>query len=204
MPQPLRVIIAAPMSPVDDEITRLLDGYSGVSGDARNRLVERVYDELKAIARGRLAGLPRDGSLETTVLVHEAYLELFGRGSIKWENRAHFFGIVAQAMHDLVVDHLRRRATLKRGGNLERVDVDDSEMTLATNPPADEVLAVAAVLDRLAAVSELSAEVVKLRFFAGLSHDETASALGISRARARREWAYAKAFLYRELKPRIS
>ena len=78
------------------------------------------------------------------------------------------------------------------------------ELTLATCPPADEVLAVAAVLDRLAVVSELSAEVVKLRFFAGLSHEETASALGISHARARREWAYAKAFLYRELKPRIS
>ncbi len=192
------------MGTADDDITRLLDGYSRGSTDARNRLVQRVYAELKAIARGRLAGLPRDGSLETTVLVHEAYLKLFGRDSIQWENRAHFFGIVAQAMHDLVVDHLRRRAAQKRGGNLERVDLDDPGLALATHPPADEVLAVAAVLDRLAAVSELTAEVVKLRFFAGLTHEETASALGISRARARREWAYAKAFLYRELRPRIS
>jgi len=192
------------MGTADDDITRLLDGYSRGSTDARNRLVQRVYAELKAIARGRLAGLPRDGSLETTVLVHEAYLKLFGRDSIQWENRAHFFGIVAQAMHDLVVDHLRRRAAQKRGGNLKRVDLDDPGLALATHPPADEVLAVAAVLDRLAAVSELTAEVVKLRFFAGLTHEETASALGISRARARREWAYAKAFLYRELRPRIS
>ena len=192
------------MSTVDDDITRLLDGYSRGSGDARDRLVERVYAELKAIARRRLAALPRDGSLETTVLVHETYLKLFGHDSIEWENRAHFFGIVAQAMHDLVVDHLRRRAAQKRGGNLERVDLDDPGLALATHPPADEVLAVAAVLDRLAAVCELTAEVVKLRFFAGLTHEETASALGISRARARREWAYAKAFLYRELRPRIS
>ncbi len=192
------------MSTADDDITRLLDGYSQGSADARNRLVEHVYAELKAIARGRLAGLAHDGSLETTVLVHETYLKLFGRDSIQWENRAHFFGIVAQAMHDLVVDHLRRRAALKRGGNLGRVDFNDPTLALATNPPADEVLAVATVLDRLAAVCELTADVVKLRYFAGLSHEETASALGISRARARREWAYAKAFLYRELRPRVS
>ena len=157
----------------------------------------QLYDELRRMAAGQVSRRPPGETLHATELVHEAWLKLGGADQ-RWENRAHFFGAAAQAMRQILIDQARRNAAAKNGGALQRVDVTESQ--ILGGAPDDELLAVNESLDRLAAHDPAKAELVKLRYFIGLSLDEAADAMGISRPTASRYWAYARAWLYREMK----
>ena len=148
------------------------------------------------MAANQLARLPPGQTLQATALVHEVWLELRGKDQ-RWQSRAHFFGAAAQAMRDILVEQARRKAAIKHGGGQTRVELTESK--LVGGAPDDQLLAVNEALDRLAEHDPPKAEVVKLRFFVGLSLKETAEALGISEPTAKRYWAFAKAWLYREL-----
>jgi len=156
---------------------------------------ERVYGELRALARQRMAAERSDHTLQATALVHEAYLRLEGNG---YENRAHFFHAAARAMRQILVEHARARGRVKRGGDVQRVSVDLSLLAAETEPA--EILALDEAIARLEEEDEDAAAIVRLRFFAGLDVDETALALGISRRTVLRERSYARAWLYRALK----
>ena len=183
-----------------DDISGLLDAAARGSEEARDQLLARIYDELHALAQRRLAAAPWEVSIQWRSLVHEVYLKRFDRTKVRWENRAHVFGAAARAMRELIVDHARHHSALKRGGDRTRVDLDEGTTMLSTQTSPEVQLAVSRGIDRLSKISALSAEVVLLRFYAGLTHEEAASELDISVAQARREWAYAKAFLRKELR----
>lgn len=188
------------MNDQEQEVSRLLDALAQGSEDARAPLMERIYGELRELARRRLSGLGAHGSIGSASLVHEVYLKLFDGRPLRWENRRHFFGIVGNAMRELAIDRLRRQDAAKRGGDRVRVALAELGSRPESRPEAEELLALDEALDRLAGVSPLARETVVLRFYAGLTHDEVAQALDVSRARVRREWAYARAFLHRELR----
>ena len=154
-----------------------------------------VYAELRQMARVKMAGEQPGHTLQATALVHEAWLRL---GEQSFENRAHFFGAAAEAMRRILVERARRKQRAKRGGGVEHVDVDEIEIA-APVANEDELLAIHDALDRLAAHDARKAELVKLRYFAGLSFEETAEVLGISVPTAHRAWAYARAWLHQEI-----
>jgi len=178
-------------------ITQLLINVSEGDKQAYDRLLPLVYGELRAMA-GRALRKERQGhTLQPTALVHEAYLKLIEQRSVRWHHRAHFFGIAAQLMRRILVDHARARQTAKRGGRWARVALDEG---LAPEERAGvDVVALDAALERLAQIDAQQGRIVELRFFAGLSNEEVASVLGISLAMVKRDWAMARAWLYREL-----
>jgi RNA polymerase sigma factor (TIGR02999 family) len=155
-----------------------------------------LYDELRGLAASELARLPSGGTLGATALVHEAWLKL-GADEQRWRSRAHFFGAAAQAMRHILVDQARRKTSMKHGGDQQRVDLNES--AIMTAAPDSELLAVHETLERLAAHDSTKAELVSLRYFVGLSLEEAADILGLSLATAKRSWAYARAWLYREI-----
>jgi RNA polymerase sigma factor (TIGR02999 family) len=157
-----------------------------------------VYAELKALAAGYLRVERPDHTLQTTGLVHEAYLKLIDQKRTTWKNRSHFFGIAAQAMRRILVDHARKRHAGKRDGG-RPVTLDDELAGVSTD--TDEVLSVDEALQRLAAMDPRQARIVELRYFAGMSLEQTAEALEISPATVKRDWVSAKAWLQRELGP---
>jgi RNA polymerase sigma factor (TIGR02999 family) len=163
-------------------------------------LIPFVYDELRLLARRRMPRHGTSGTLQPTVLVHEAYLRLVGLESPTWENRAHFFAVAALAMRQLLANHARDRAAGKRGGGHQRVTLDD-EVTPGSTPNLD-LLALSQALDRLEALDERQARIVTLRFLSGMSVPEVAHALSISTATVEREWRVAKAWLSSALAPR--
>ncbi len=154
-----------------------------------------VYAELRRLAAQRLANEKPGQTLDATALVHEAYLRLVG--DQQFADRHHFFRVAAEAMRRILIDQARRKRRTKRGGLRERVPLSNAE--IAADAPADDLLALDEALDCLAAVDPIKAELVKLRFFAGLGNEEAASALGISRATASRYWTYARAWLINAL-----
>jgi RNA polymerase sigma factor (TIGR02999 family) len=156
-----------------------------------------LHGELRRLAAAQLARLPAGDTLQATALVHEAWLRL-GAHDQRWQNRGHFFGAAAQAMRQILVEQARRKAAAKHGGGQLRVELTESK--IVGGAPDDELLAVNEALDRLAAQDPLKAELVKLRYFAGLTFREAAEVLGISEPMATRYWAYARAWLFRELK----
>src|SRR5262249_53320438 len=157
-----------------------------------------VYDELRTLAAQRLAHEKPGQTLQATALVHEAYLRLVDADQVqRWDSRGHFFAAAAEAMRRILVESARRRHSEKHGGQLRRIDFEEIQ-TLA-EPPAETLLALDEALDQLAAEDPVKAELVKLRCFGGLSHQEAAQALSISRATADRYWAYAKSWLYCKL-----
>lgn len=179
-----------------DDITGLLQAVEGGSPGALDRLAPLVYEELRQLAAGYLRAERADHTLQTTGLVHEAWLKLVDQTRTTWKNRAHFFGIAAQAMRRILVDHARRRRSAKRdGGRPVTLDEDAA----AAPADSDEVLAVDEALDRLAGLDARQARIVELRYFAGLSVEETAQALEVSPATVKRDWVLAKAWLQREL-----
>ena len=180
---------------MSDVTELLLAAQSGAPG-AVDRLVPLVYDELKKLAAGYLRAERADHTLQTTALVHEAYLKLVDQHRTTWQNRAHFFGVAAQAMRRILVDHARRRRAQKRAGG-QPVTLDDNHA--GVNPDTDDVLAVDAALHRLAELDPRQARIVELRYFAGLGIEQTAEALEISPATVKRDWVSAKAWLQREL-----
>ncbi len=173
------------------DITGLLNAAHGGDANAANALIEAVYKELRHMASAKMAGESPGRTINGTELVHEAWLRL---GNGFFENRAHFFGAAAEAMRRVLVDRARRRQCGKRGGGVTPVAVDDIE--LAAPEDNDELLAVHDALDRLAACDPRKADLVKLRYFVGLSFDECACLLGVSVPTAKRDWSYARAWLH--------
>jgi RNA polymerase sigma factor (TIGR02999 family) len=179
----------------DVDVTALLLAWSEGDQAAGSRLIEAVYDELRRVAKRHLRG-ERDHSLAPTALVHEAYLKLVDQRRVRWQNRAHFFGIAAQLMRRILVDHARARAAAKRGRDLT-VCLDAVD---AATPPFDvDILALDAVLDKLGALDARQGKLVELRFFAGFTVEEIARALDVAPITVKRDWAHARAWLFHEL-----
>jgi RNA polymerase sigma factor (TIGR02999 family) len=178
------------------EITRILgEGLAGV--DATTALLPFVYDELRSLAAYRLAQERPGQTLQATALVHEAYLRLVKDPEAHWENKRHFFLAAAEAMRRILIENARRKNCRKRGGGWRRTDVEMSN--LSSNAPSDEVLEIHEVLEQLAEVDPNSAELVKLRFFAGLTQQQSADILGMSKHAAEESWTFARAWLSRAI-----
>jgi RNA polymerase sigma factor (TIGR02999 family) len=180
------------------DMTGLIDAAAAGDPKAAAELLPLVYDELRKLAASRMAAEAPGQTLQATALVHEAYLRLVGDGQPRnWDNRGHFFAAAAEAMRRILVESARRRSSGKHGGQLRRIDLDVAQSQAEL--PADDLLALDEALDLLAREDPTKAELVKLRCFAGLSHQDAAQALGLSRATADRYWAYAKSWLYCKL-----
>ena len=182
------------------DVTRLLQEWQSGSPDAFERVLPIVYDELRSIASRHLAREWRPGQhLQTTLIVNEAYMRLFAQREVDWQNRGHFFGIAAQLMRRILVDHARRERRHKRGGGQQPLSVDAA--VVPADQPVDTVdaLDLDRALQKLEALDPQAARIVELRFFGGLTVEETAAALGISPATVKRDWAISKGWLHREL-----
>jgi RNA polymerase sigma factor (TIGR02999 family) len=182
------------------EVTGLLLSWRQGNAAALDRLVPLVYDELRRVARGHLRRESPGHALQATALVHEVYLRLVDVDRLTLNSRTHFFAVAARLMRQILVDHARRQRAGKRGGGATMISLDD--VSPAAQPASVDVLALDEALDALAAIDVQQCGVVELRFFAGLNIDEAAEALGISTATVEREWALAKAWLYRRLSQR--
>lgn len=187
-------------SPSPADVTRILHEWKDGNREALDRLIPIVYDELRTIASRQLAREWRHDRLQTTTVVNEAYVKLFAQRQVDWQNRGHFFALAAQLMRRILVDHARRELREKHGGAAIHVELSEALSTPA-EPSLDMLDAVAldAALQKLEALDPDQGRIVELRFFGGLTVEETAAALGISPATVKREWAIAKGWLYREL-----
>jgi RNA polymerase sigma factor (TIGR02999 family) len=181
------------------DVTRILSAIEHGDPHAAEKLLPLVYDELRKLAAQKLAQEKAGQTLQATALVHEAYLRLVGSDMNQhWDGRNHFFVAAAEAMRRILIDRARRKQTEKHGGKCERIDLDDIEAV--TDSRAAELVALDEALTKFAAEDPIKAQLVTLRFFAGLSVEEAADALGIARATAFRYWAYARTWLYCELR----
>jgi RNA polymerase sigma factor (TIGR02999 family) len=180
------------------EVTRLLHELSGGDERALAQLVPLVYEELHAIASREMRRERGEHTLQPTALVHEVFLRLVDKADLSWKSRAHFLNIAAQAMRRILVEHARRRRAQKRGGGAERITLDDEFQAPGEDAPPD-LADLDEALHRLSAIDGRKGRVVELRFFAGLSVEETARLLEISEATVKREWQFAKAWIQREL-----
>ncbi len=174
------------------DVTRLLDAVESGEPQAAEELLPLVYEELRRLAAAKMANEPPGQTLQPTALVHEAWLQLVGENH-EWRNRRHFYSVAAEAMRRILVDRARRRRAMKRGGDLQRVPVE--ELDVAVEAPDEHVLRVTEVLDRLEAEDPLKAKLVKLRFFTGLSIQQASDILGISPTTAKRHWRFARVWL---------
>ncbi len=179
------------------DATQLLQACAQGDQHAAAELLPLVYDELRRLATQRLAQEAPGQTLEATALVHEAYLRLVGDRRDAWDNRRHFFAAAAEAMRRILVEAARRKGRVRHGGGRKRLDLD--EACTLVEPPSEDLLDLSDALDRLAALNPVRAEVVKLRFFAGLTMPEVAQALDISLPTAERYWAFTRTWLYAEL-----
>jgi RNA polymerase sigma factor (TIGR02999 family) len=180
------------------EVTRILSAIEQGDPHAAEELLPLVYDELRALAAQKMAKEAPGQTLQATALVHEAYVRLVDVEMAQhWNSRGHFFAAAAEAMRRILVENARRKNALRRGGNRERLSLDLAEP--ATSQRSDDLLALDEALEKLAAKDRGKAEVVKLRYFAGLSMEQTAETLGISLATANRWWNYARAWLHQEI-----
>ncbi len=180
------------------DITRILDRVQEGHSKAAEELLTLVYDELRKLAAFRMANEGAGHTLQPTALVHEAWLKLAGSTQQQWHNRKHFFGAAAEAMRRILIDRARKCNRSRHGHGLERIDL--SRVDVAVEADDDTLLAVDEALSRLAEESPERAELVKLRYFVGLSLSDAAEALGISESTAKRQWNYVRAWLFRKLK----
>lgn len=185
------------MQPTSTQVTELLLRWSEGDVDAREQLVPLVYDELRRLARHYLAAQRNNHTLQSTALVHEAYLRLIEHKSVRWDNRVHFFAVAAQLMRRILVDHARMKHAQKRGGNCMTLQLD--EEVASSSQREVNLVALDDALDSLAKLDERQCRLVELRFFGGLSIDEASRALEISPATVKREWATARLWLLREM-----
>ncbi len=180
------------------QITQVLASLKPDGSQTATTLLPLVYDELRRIAAAKMARELPGQTLQATALVHEAWLRLVDSKHQSWQNRAHFFGAAAEAMRRILVENARRKHQLKRGGNWQRVDLD--ELDIPELGPDEKVLAINEALSELAKVGAVEAEVVKLRFFAGMEHAEIARLLNLSERTVHRYWSFAKVWLYQYLR----
>lgn len=180
------------------EVTRVSNGLCEGEGASAEALLTLVYEELRKLARHRMASEPPGQTLQATALVHEAYLRVQSGEPQQWSNRGHFFAAAAEAMRRILVENARRKLRPRHGGDLRRVDVEALEID--TGEDHEKVLLVHESLDRLAGEDPVKAEVVKLKFFVGLSNAETAQALGLSEKTVNRHWRYARAWLWEDIR----
>jgi RNA polymerase sigma factor (TIGR02999 family) len=185
------------------EVTRLLLHWSDGDRSALDALTPLVYEELRSMAR-RYFRRERPGhTLQSTALVHEAYLRLVDQASVHWQNRAHFFGVAAQIIRRILVEHARTHGRIKRGGGVYKLTLDEARVSVqATGSPDMDLLLLDAALQELAAIDERQSRLIELRYFAGLSIEEAAEALHLSPATVKRDWNFAKAWLRRRLSGR--
>ncbi len=179
------------------DVTRLLDAYRAGDREAFHQVVALVYDDLRRIAHRRLRAQAGGRLLDTTELVHEAYLRLAAQSSAAWENRPHFMAAAAQAMRHILIDFARTLTREKRGGGRVRVDLDETEFALEEE--AESLLRIAEAVDGLEEIDSRLVAVVECRFFAGMTEVETAESLGVSRRTVQRDWERARAWLKRAL-----
>jgi RNA polymerase sigma factor (TIGR02999 family) len=180
-----------------DEITRLLAVVREGDSAALDELFSLVYEELRGLSHAQRQQWQGDYTLQTTALVHEAYVKLVGQEAGSWQDRAHFFAVASRAMRQILVNYAERRRTQKRGGDVKMIPLEDANPVAPE--AAEELLALNEALDRLAEIDERRHHVVEYRFFAGLTIDETAEALGVSSATVSRDWALASAWIRREM-----
>jgi RNA polymerase sigma factor (TIGR02999 family) len=180
-----------------NDLTSIITAIEQGNAQAADQLLPLVYDELRRLAAYRLSQELPGQTLQPTSLVHEAYLRLTGNQDRKWEGRAHFFGAAAEAMRRILIENARRKAAVRHGGGQQRLNIEDVD--IAAFSKADEIIAVNEALEKFAVENQPKAELVKLRYFAGLTIEETAEVLRISVPTAKRWWAYARAWLHNEL-----
>ena len=179
------------------EVTRILAAIEDGDARAADELLPIVYQELRRLAAQRLSHEPPGQTLQPTALVHEAYIRLVGADNHNWDSRGHFFSAAAEAMRRILIDRARQKQRLKHGGGRQRVDLDDAD--LASEASSTNLIALDEALTKLTSEDGVKADLVKLRYFAGLTVEQAAEILGISRATADRYWAYARAWLYHEI-----
>ena len=183
---------------VMSNVTEILIAIDQGAPARADELLPLVYEELRELAAARMAQESPGQTLQPTALVHEAWLRLVGNANPRFDGRAHFFAAAAEAMRRILIDHARRKRALRHGGGQARVDIQEVEIAAAARD--DELLAVHEAVDKLAAEDVGLAELVKLRFFVGLTNKEAAEVLGVSEPTVERRWAFARAWLYREIK----
>ena len=184
-------------------VTRLLEDVRDGDAEASSRLLGLVYDELRQIAQRHLGRERKGHTLQATALVHEAYVKMLGHQSARIEGRAHFFSIASRAMRQVLIDYARRRGAEKRGGDWARTDLDDGSFSefFAMEGRTGDLLELDRALDRLDAMDSRLRQVVEFRFFGGMTEDEIAEVLGVTTRTVQRDWAKARAWLYKELYP---
>lgn len=179
------------------DITRILKAAERGDPNAADELLPLVYEELRRMAAHKMSNEARGHTLQPTALVHEAWLRLAGDENQKWDGRGHFFAAAAEAMRRILIDRARRKRAARHGGGQQRVEVQD--MDLASPDSDEQLLAVSDALDKLAVEHKVEAELVKLRYFVGMTNDEAAEMLGIAPRTAKYHWTHARAWLYREI-----
>ncbi|VAX19953.1 hypothetical protein MNBD_IGNAVI01-102 [hydrothermal vent metagenome] len=182
---------------ISNNVTQLLNQVSNGDEFALNSILPLVYNELRKISSKYLRDEYRHHTLQTTELVHEAYLKLIGGNSLSWESRSHFFGIAAKSMRQILVDYARKRKSQKRGKGETLLPLENANFVIGESE--EQILNLDDALNKLETLEERSAKIVELRFFSGLSIEETAKLLNISTATVKRDWKFAKAWLYREI-----
>jgi RNA polymerase sigma factor (TIGR02999 family) len=184
----------------NDNVTQLLVKFTDGNGDVLEELLPLIYRELRTLANNYLRRERADHTLQPTALVHEAYMRLVDQRSVRWQNRAHFFGVAANIMRRILVDHARRRGADKRGGEFEKQQLEEA-LVVVSSEKSVELLALDEALETLERVDPQKARLVELRYFAGLSVEETAEVLGVSAITVKRQWRLAKAWLYGQVSP---
>ena len=188
------------MASLMSEFTRVLDQVQQGKQEAADELLPLVYEELRKLAAHKMAGEAPGQTLQPTALVHEAWLRLTGAENKRWDSRGHFFAAAAEAMRRILIERARAKSRLRRGSQAEHVPLE--LVTVASDDPPETVLAVNDALEKLTARDPFKADVVKMRYFIGLSQDEIAHALGVSEPTVRRHWSIARAWLYADMQTR--
>jgi RNA polymerase sigma factor (TIGR02999 family) len=181
------------------DVTRILNAIEHGEEKASEKLLPLVYEELRLLAAQKMTQERPGQTLQATALVHEVYIRLVGSEAQNWSSRGHFFAAAAEAMRRILIDIARRKKSLKCGGDRRRVDLDKAVLMSDNNIPADDLIVLDEALEKLSKRDKVKAELVKLRYFAGLTGEQTAEILGISVTTAKRYWAYARAWLLREI-----
>lgn len=180
------------------EITQMLIELTHGKGDVVDKIYPHIYDELRRLAGSYLRRERSDHTLQPTALVHEAYIKLIDQTRVQWQNRAHFFGIAAQVMRRILMDHARKHKADKRGGEFEKLPIEE-DILIVSHEKSSELLALDDALEALAEIDEQKAKIVELRYFGGLSIEETAEVMGVSVPTINRQWRMAKAWLYGQI-----